>query len=570
MSEASVAEPLVICDYRIKDNPTGMYGCFRCIDDELLARLLSMVAENKVKVFSAPIIPIDMQVSEKTKKEYLDSYEGDEATNPDSNKFFTFLHDNNICFKIFFTPAAFIEEHNNVEILKTIPSVEAVVGDQADVDEQAVVEVEEQSNFLQKFTTYYEYEYETIDGSRQSSCAFMLEFTNSVKIVTKDKEIVTSQIYIILNKFCNNIITDEDVTSDIFSREIHHALRILNSHEYLHGDLHLNNVVDCGEYSNPRYKLIDFGKMGKKNPREEDYGKKSFDTEIAGLKHKLNSRNAHNAYINFMGLAPEPHSAATASETAHNLTQQQNDPKEKAANKASLQTKFKIIHDFYPELRKMYRFMMTNYISEYLHSLCPKAVVVSSSYKSKEEGLNYRERLAYPSATFKFESVKDFDECTKKLKNLELLEGSLTATYSSGGIERLYQDATNYEPNFRKKILDIESYIIDTGIFLSKHTIEQTRFGDDFETKLDKYYNIITRTLNIQDQGGGKTRYKLKRSTRRKTGTRTITRTKSKNKRKTITRRNSKSKLKNKRRTRTKSKSKSKSKSKNKHRTRRK
>jgi hypothetical protein len=55
--DSSFAEPLVICNYKNPDNPTGMYGCFRCIDDELLARLLSMVAENKVKVFSAPVIP---------------------------------------------------------------------------------------------------------------------------------------------------------------------------------------------------------------------------------------------------------------------------------------------------------------------------------------------------------------------------------------------------------------------------------------------------------------------------------------------------------------------------------
>ena len=61
-----VAEPLFICDY--EHHPTGKFGCFRCIDDVLLQRLLLMVDENKVKVFSAPVIPIDMQQTEKKNK----------------------------------------------------------------------------------------------------------------------------------------------------------------------------------------------------------------------------------------------------------------------------------------------------------------------------------------------------------------------------------------------------------------------------------------------------------------------------------------------------------------------
>ena len=42
MSEAlpSHAKQLVICDYKI--HPSGSYGCFRCIDDELLQELLSI------------------------------------------------------------------------------------------------------------------------------------------------------------------------------------------------------------------------------------------------------------------------------------------------------------------------------------------------------------------------------------------------------------------------------------------------------------------------------------------------------------------------------------------------
>ena len=36
-----VAEPLVICDYR--EHPTGNFGCFRCIDNVLLQRLLHLL-----------------------------------------------------------------------------------------------------------------------------------------------------------------------------------------------------------------------------------------------------------------------------------------------------------------------------------------------------------------------------------------------------------------------------------------------------------------------------------------------------------------------------------------------
>jgi len=169
--------------------------------------------------------------------------------------FFTFLHENNICFKIFYTEAAFIEEYANVKILETIPSVEA--GEQA---------VGEQPNFLQKFTTYYEYQYETAAGA-QKNFAFVLEFTDNVEIETerrsasKIKRISTKRIYIILNKFCNNEITIEQITSEKFHDEILGALEVLNSHGYGHADTHLGNVVDCGELSEPQYMLIDFGNM---------------------------------------------------------------------------------------------------------------------------------------------------------------------------------------------------------------------------------------------------------------------------------------------------------------------
>ena len=512
------AEPLVICDHQNPDHPKGAFGCFRCIDEDLLKILLSMVHENKVKVFPAPVISIDIKETEK--EEYLASYNGDGSTRLDPEEFFIFLHKNNICFKIFFTLAAFIEEHNNVEILKTIPSVEAVVGDQAvvdepaDVDEQAGVGLEEQPNFLKKFTTYYEYEYKTTDGI-QRSCAFMLEFTNSVKILQiYNNQVVNKRIYIILNKFCNNKLTREQKLSEQFTSEIHRALIILNSHGYMHGDPKLDNIVECKESSINQYKLIDFGFM-----------------------RKISKGNTFDIRLFY----------------EHLLSEQE-------AAKVELQTKFKIIQKYYLELRKRFRFMITNYISEYLNSMCPKAVV-SSSYKSPENGLNYRDHTGYPSATFDFESVKDFDECKKELAELaelKLGEKSLMATYSSDEVQRLYEGAANYETEFRKKIEDIETNIREVGSFLSRYTAEETRTGDAYEVSLNRHFTTLRDIFKFEYQEGGQIRYKSKRSRRKKNGTRTRTKSKSK------------SKSKNKRRTRRNSKSKSKSKSKNKRRTRRK
>ena len=96
----------------------------------------------------------------------------------DAKLFFNFLHENNICFKTFFTEEAFIQEYNNVQILKTIPIVINEYGrEQAvAVGEQAVAVGEEkgeqQPNFLQKFTTYYEYPYYDAAGRPQQSCAW--------------------------------------------------------------------------------------------------------------------------------------------------------------------------------------------------------------------------------------------------------------------------------------------------------------------------------------------------------------------------------------------------------------
>jgi hypothetical protein len=264
--------PLVICNHM--EHPTGVYGCFRCIDTELLKILSSMTDKNEVEVFS---------VTTKLEGGRHNIVKGDKV--PNAKLFFNFLHEKNICFKIFFTEDAFIKEYNNIKILKTIPIVinedgreqavavgeQAVaVGEQAvAVGEQAVAVGEEQGeqpNFLQKFTTYYEYPYRDAAGLQQS-CAFILEFLDNVDILEKgfplgSKRISTKKLYIVLNKFCNNEMTREQQLYPKFKGEILDALKILNSYGYRHADTHLKNVVDCGK-SQPQYKLIDFGNMEK-------------------------------------------------------------------------------------------------------------------------------------------------------------------------------------------------------------------------------------------------------------------------------------------------------------------
>lgn len=107
MHQSKNTTPLVICNH--EKHPTGSYGCFRCIDRELLQNLLSMIDENKVKVFSV------------TTRDRI--FKGHKVPDTDAKLFFNSLHKNNICFKTFFTEEAFIKEYNNVQILKTIPIV---------------------------------------------------------------------------------------------------------------------------------------------------------------------------------------------------------------------------------------------------------------------------------------------------------------------------------------------------------------------------------------------------------------------------------------------------------------
>jgi hypothetical protein len=389
----------------------------------------------------------------------------------------------------------------------------------------------------------------------------MLDFKDYVKIVQRSKQIfVTKRIYIILNKFCNNNLTREQKLSEKFNDEILDALKILNSHGYQHADPHFGNVVDCGESSIPQYKLIDFGNMRitwKGKGSVSDISK--FQNTKRTLENEIywENRDKQNQADKAKAAAKAAEEAAAeAAAKAAEEAAKKRAADEIAAKKVELQRKFEIIQKYYPQLRKRFRFMITHYISEYLHSVCPKAVVASSSYKFPEKGLNYRVPNGYPTATFKFESKQDFDECKKQLPHLKLLEGSLEATYSSSAIQLLYGNAANYDTEFRRKIQDIESHISEVSEFLSSHITEVNRTGDAYEDSLNKHFTTLRDIFKFEDQGGGQTKYKLKRRTRRKT--RTKSKFKSNSKRGTIIKSKSKSKSKNKRRTRRKSKSKNK------------
>ena len=579
MSEAlpSHAKQLVICDYKI--HPSGSYGCFRCIDDELLQELLFMVSNKKVKIY-----PLDIS----TTKHVLKS-----STDINANLFFNFLYEQKICFKVFFEDVSFADEFKNIEILKTIPSVK-----RKDIREESSSKLGEhaledpaksQQNFLENFTTYYQYQHP--DGK---DVAFVLEFTDSVKIVSRVSTRSINKIYIILNKFCNNKLSKEQILSEKFHDDIYEALMILTSHGYCHNDTKFDNIVDCGEDSNPRYKLIDFGnmrethlKIGERNGyeyfleqidsldlEEEGIGgrwRKVLEDAHATRKLKDYEINAATFAAPLIRVADDAAKkgrkfAAAASKKERDIAAPDIDAAHAAAMKIAHEkveaidgeTKLEVVKKYYPQLRGLLRYMIKNYMSNYMLSKCNISTV---SYKEEEGN--------YPSATFQFESVNDFNECKKKLKLPRwipwmLLEKSLTVKLNSQYIEEIYKNAHDYDVTSRKKMMDIDMEIPSIGDFLnislfSPQTIVLT---EKYKTELDKYFIFIIYTFKIneilgmsesdfaplrlfhqqqqqqQQQEGGQMRRKLKKSKRRKKQfkSKNKTRTKSKNKTKNKTR----------------------------------
>ena len=77
------------------------------------------------------------------------------------------------------------------------------------------------------------------------------------------------------------IISIQDIQGLVYNEYINldNALKILNGNGYEHGDIRFNNIVDCGNFSIPQYKLIDFGLMRKVNNFTNDIGSIVFQIE---------------------------------------------------------------------------------------------------------------------------------------------------------------------------------------------------------------------------------------------------------------------------------------------------
>ena len=121
------------------------------------------------------------------------------------------------------------------------------------------------------------------------------------------------------------------------------------------------------------------------------------------------------------------------------------------------ETKFEKIESYYPHLVKRSRFMLSNFMSEYLYSLCPQASV-KVSFEERAGG--YRSNVVYPSATFEFQSKGDFEkgdfeECQRKLPMLTLTfdKKGLKSTLHSGEVQKLFESAGTYLRNAEARFL---------------------------------------------------------------------------------------------------------------------
>jgi hypothetical protein len=504
-------ESLVFCSH--DKNPTGVYGCFRCIDDELLQKLLLMVSNKKVKVY--------------TVDEVDDSHSSLAAMitkmkEINAEFFFNFLHAQKICFKVFFERPSFIDEYRNIKILKTIPSVM-----REDIRESKLVEpireksVEPQENFLQKYSTYYEYTHEGVNGF-----AFVFEFTDGVTIASYNSSTRRDKVYIILNKLCKDIdkISTEQKLSPKFHDDIYEALMILASHGFCHNDTHLNNIVDCGEDSKPRYKLIDFGLMNR-------------------TQCKIGTPDGYQRFLDKLDALDY------AMKTAR-----------KKVKAIDGEIKLEVVKNYFPQLRGLLHYMISNYMSNYM--LKCNIYGVTISYEGVED-------VKYPSATFHFESVDDFVKCQKKLNIPSsvpwvLLEKSLTVKLKSEFIKQIYESdaAANHDKSSRSNIDNLQTKISLIGKFLSSRSRSDS---EEYKIQLNNCFIFIVgifKKIEIpgmsesdlapfrishqqqQQRAGRQTRCKSKNKTRAKSKNKT--RTKSKNKTRTKSKNKTRAKSKNK------------------------
>lgn len=214
------------------------------------------------------------------------------------------------------------------------------------------------------------------------------------------------------------------------------------------------------------------------------------------------------------------------------------------------ETKFKAIEKYYPELRKKIRYMMSNYMSRFLYSVCPKSSV-TVSYDQRDHDY-YRDSISYPAATIEFESKSDFQECQKKIQRFtytegipDLQEGSITSFLHNGIVKKLFENsqwnlsAESELYNERYEISKISNEIFDIREFLSKYSYPHLRRDNDIEYKnnLNNYFMFMSKIFpQLQTQwqrGGGKTRRNLKRSRHRKKQFKSTNKIESKSKNKT-------------------------------------
>jgi hypothetical protein len=106
------------------------------------------------------------------------------------------------------------------------------------------------------------------------------------------------------------------------------------------------------------------------------------------------------------------------------------------------ETKFETIKSYYPHLFKRFRFMLSNFMSEYLYSLCPQASVkISYEKEGSAHNFYYDADYYYPSATFEFQSKGDFEKCQSKLPMLTFDERGLKSTLQSREVKELFESA---------------------------------------------------------------------------------------------------------------------------------
>ena len=235
------------------------------------------------------------------------------------------------------------------------------------------------------------------------------------------------------------------------------------------------------------------------------------------------------------------------------------------------ETKFKILEDYYPQLKRRVGFMISNFMSKYLFTLCPQASV-RISYNHEHERY-YRRNVDFPNATFEFESKGDFEKCQSEIPLLTLEPKSLIASsfnleslFDSARFKLLYKNPELYQE--REKVLKIKYFQEQLGDFLANYYLypEQTRdkhlffngdFSIDYKNGVNNYFSFMVEIFpGLQGQGpfpsptrpvpvsasGGQTRCNLKRSIRRKNQFKPKNKTRTKQNNKTRTKPKNKTK----------------------------